>query len=81
MFFNKVGLFSIWYYNQDSTSFETILLQDSFTKRPPGSLHNSAALCLLPLHEYFLPGVGVAIAIAFVPVGVTPLGVIMEGVA
>jgi hypothetical protein len=28
-----------------------------------------------------LPGVGVAIAIAFVPVGVTPLGVMIEGVA
>jgi hypothetical protein len=28
-----------------------------------------------------LPGVGVAIAIAFVPVGVTPLGVIIQGVA
>jgi len=27
------------------------------------------------------PGVGVAIAIAFVPVGVTPLGVMIEGVA
>jgi hypothetical protein len=32
-------------------------------------------------NSYLLPGVGVAIAIAFVPVGVTPLGVIIEGVA
>jgi hypothetical protein len=30
---------------------------------------------------YLLPGVGVAIAMALVPVGVTPLGVIIEGVA
>ena len=49
----------------------------------------SLTICLLTklLYIYFhykkhkLPGVGVAIAIAFVPVGVTPLGVISEGVA
>jgi hypothetical protein len=34
-----------------------------------------------PYSGYILPGVGVAIAMAFVPVGVTPLGVIIEGVA
>jgi cyanate permease len=32
-------------------------------------------------NEYPLPGVGVAIVMALVPVGVTPLGVIIEGVA
>ena len=49
----------------------------------------SLTICLLTklLYIYFhykkhkLPGVGVAIAIAFVPVGVTPLGVMIEGVA
>lgn len=64
----------------------TTTSQEATSKFPVPSV--SPTICLLTellyvyLHykQHMLPGVGVAIAIAFVPVGVTPLGVMIEGV-
>lgn len=60
----------MWYYFFNFIIFESRKMKFSHTFECEG--------CCISRNS---PGVGVAIAIAFVPVGVTPLGVMSEGVA